>query len=47
VVPPECKLKETDALNAVKEKISQIDEKLIPIIHIDKICLECGGNIKL
>lgn len=47
VVPPECKLKETDALNAVKEKISQIDKKLIPIIHIDKICLECGGNIKL
>ena len=28
VVPPECKLKETDALNAVKEKIAQIAEQV-------------------
>ena len=47
VVPPECKMKETDALNAVKAKIAQIDEKLEPLIHIDKICLEGGGKIKL
>lgn len=47
VVPPECKMKETDALNAVKAKIAQIDEKLELLIHIDKICLEGGGKIKL
>ena len=47
VVPPECKLKEEEALGAVKKKIAQIDTKLSPMIHIDKICLECGGNIKI
>ena len=47
VVPPECKLKEAEALSAVKEKIAQIDAKIIPIIHIDKICLEGGGSFKL
>lgn len=47
VVPPECKMKEADAIGAVRRKITAIDQKLVPIIHIDKICLECGSNIKL
>lgn len=47
VVPPECKMKDTDVLGAVNKKILEIDKKLTAIINIDKICLESGGNIKL
>lgn len=42
VVPHRYKLTDREILNLVREKIKSVDEKLIPVIHIDKLYLESG-----